>query len=785
MGIASKKLSQSELISIARSLFKVTSEDPGKNELIGLCPLHDDKNPSFNYNYQKDVFNCFAGCGSGDLIELWSKIKGYNKEDGFKQFCKEYKIPLDKPKTQKEPKKQTSADIKKAFDLFPPLPEAWIKRLYETKKWNPEIIKKLDIRLQTHYADKNTGKLIKLHKPERVAIPIFDKSGELKNIRLYKPKAKKHKIISWGKGFGTSRLFPATPFESDKPILLTEGESDTICALSYGFNAITQTSKLKTWTKADINIFKNKDVIIAYDADVPGQKYAKFAAENLFHIAKSVRMLLWPEYMGRLENGEWPKDKGQDLSDFFIKHNKTTKDFEDLFTTAKPFEVEKDPLLPSGVDSARQFFAKNLSGRFTFKPRLLAERILDDMSLMADPENGLMYKWNGKFWELYPEEHIESLCLKYLGDESQKNRAKDATYQIKTLSTLPSDREINDKTEWIATNNCMLNIKTLETAAHDKDYYNTFCLSVDYDPDSTDKCEKWLKFLQEDVQTPEVIMQLQEFAGYCLTRDTRFAKCLILVGPGSDGKSVFLKILRKLVGTENSSAVSFQELEDQFIRTSIYGKLLNISTEVGSRALESQYFKAIVTGDPISGAFKFQNAFPFTPFCKLAFATNKMPRVLDNSEGFFRRLLPVQFKVQYLQNNPDTDPFLEEKLEAEISEIFHWALIGLHRLLDNNKFTDSDETDSLMLNYRRLNNPVLCFIEDVCHLDPTASVQKDEIYKQYKSYCSEYGYNKLSRDNFIRELYSSKNSLTQYRPNIDGRRENRIKGITIDSIYTI
>ena len=107
MGKAAQHLSTSKLDEIARDLFAVKSEKGG--ELIGLCPAHEDKTPSFSFNPSKDVCHCFS-CGfKGDIITLWSKVKGSGdaKED-FKAFCKEYNISddLDAPVPAKKKKKE-------------------------------------------------------------------------------------------------------------------------------------------------------------------------------------------------------------------------------------------------------------------------------------------------------------------------------------------------------------------------------------------------------------------------------------------------------------------------------------------------------------------------------------------------------------------------------------------------------------------------------------------------------------------------------------------------------
>jgi len=45
-------------------------------ELVGLCPFHSEKTPSFSVNEEKGVFHCF-GCGeSGDVIAFVQKVEG-------------------------------------------------------------------------------------------------------------------------------------------------------------------------------------------------------------------------------------------------------------------------------------------------------------------------------------------------------------------------------------------------------------------------------------------------------------------------------------------------------------------------------------------------------------------------------------------------------------------------------------------------------------------------------------------------------------------------------------
>jgi putative DNA primase/helicase len=407
------------------------------------------------------------------------------------------------------------------------------------------------------------------------------------------------------------------------------------------------------------------------------------------------------------------------------------------------------------------------------------------MKLLSDPETGLIFRWNGKIWDIFDEDHIRRIAIEHLRGESQKSRVEDAVYQVKMLSTIPPGRKLNDADDWLCLDNGMMNLTTFKLSSHDPGYLCTYNLPVSFDPDTTKRCVRWEKYLLETVQTPEPIAQLQEFAGYCFIKNTLYQKALFLLGPGEDGKSIFLNILKEILGAENCAAVSFVDLENEFHRSSLYHKLINISTEVGAQAIESPYFKAISGGDMINAAFKHKNAFAFKPYCKLAFAGNSFPRIRDNSHGYFRRFLPVQFKRQFLEGDPLRDPHLFDALKEELSEIFCWALCGLARLREQKLFTTCDETKALMMSYRRSNNPVLCFTEDECNFGEDVSTEKKELYDAYRKYCGSYGYIPLNYDNFFRELMSSINHLKLYRPQINGERKNKIRGIEIRSFANV
>ncbi len=797
MSISKKYLSDSDRERICRSICHIEKGPDKKGELWGLCPIHGESETtpsiSFSYNIALDVYHCFSCGADGDLIKLYCEVNHLGQKVGFKSFCKQHHIPYGENHTHKKDTRpdmeissdETNALMKSAWEKFPPLSEEWLSRLEKERAWSRKWIEILNIRLQNTRLDKKTGLLAQISKPVKLAIPIKNEQGELMNIRLYEPGAKQFKILSFATSTGDARLFPAKPLH-EGIILLCEGESDTICALSHGFNAITQTSKIKNWPDDQMKYFKGRDVVIAYDADQAGQKYTRFAADALSGKAKSIKVVQWPAFMGVDESGAVPKDHGQDLTDYLVRHKKTAADLQELIDCALPWKSNSlssnDSNTGEYVENSNdvlQFFDHGVNNRYSFKPRLLAERLLQDNKLMFDPGTGLLYRWNGKFWAEYEREHLEAACVRYLCNEAQQGRIADASYQARILSTLPVGRAVNDQIDYICIQNGMLNINTFEIVPHDPEFLATYALPVTLDPESDKRCEVFERYLEMSVQDEEAIAQMQEFAGYILSRDTKYEKCLFLLGPGRDGKSKFINAMKDMVGIDNMSAVSFADLEKEFARSSLYNKMLNVSTEIGSNVIESAYFKAITSGDPIQAAFKHKDNFTFSPYCKLIFAGNILPRIKDNSDALFERILPVQFKRQFLEGDPDRDEHLGDKLKAERSEIFYWSLCGLKRLREQRRFSDSAATRKLMMEFRRSNNPIMCFVEDRCKLGENESVSKEDLYSEYDKYCRHNGYKQTNSNNFFRELYHAVGRLRIYQASTDGKRTRVADGISL------
>lgn len=739
MGKAVEFLEPSERGVIASECFDVDQSKCTKTEIYGLCPFHGEKQASFSYNPEKDLFHCHACSVSGDLIKLWSHFKGFSDpKEGFREFCKLYK-PDDK-RTDLPP---TPDELKAAWDAFPPLPQEIIAQMGRERKWSEDGIRDLDLRLQTLRWNKKVGMFVPEKRPRRIAIAVRDGRGQIRNIRSYLPGAKDFKLISAAKGLGKSRLWPEPSKWKDGPIWLLEGEPDVVCAWSHGLNSVTQTAGANTWKRTFSKSFDGRDVVIAYDADGKGIRGAEKVAANLAKVAKTVRIIRWPDFMGKQKDA-WPEDHGQDLTDWFAKHRRTRQELEELLIESTRVESKRGKL-----ESLQRFIGSDGN----FKPALLAREMLEEMELVSDPVSGLLYRWNGHFWEEIDTAYIRRRALLLLGEEGTSSRATDVASQIRDLSALPQGLTMNPDSNMLCLQNGMLDLTTYDLLPHRREFYATQMLGVPFLPNA--RCDRWVEFLRETIQDEYTIRVAQEWAGYCLTADVSFEKALLLYGRGSDGKSKFISILQALVGTQNCSAVSMPDLENEFYRATLFNKLFNSSTEIEGKAFASNWFKAIVSGDMISAAFKNRSPFEFKPNCKLVFACNRWPRVLDNTDGFYRRLLTITFKKQFKGHERDLQ--LEEKLMAELPGIFAWALVGLDRLRRQKDFTESADMKRSLVEYRYENNPVLGFVADCCRMRAAydgehLEIKQDALYSKYREFCSKCGFGPMNLNHFTREL---------------------------------
>lgn len=345
------------------------------------------------------------------------------------------------------------------------------------------------------------------------------------------------------------------------------------------------------------------------------------------------------------------------------------------------------------------------------------------------------------------QEDIEEAMIRHIPALKRMQRQETIAYL-----QLKAKHKNFASTKYVVVKNGVFNLETWQLEDFTPEIITRNKIPVAYIPGAyyvvTDKT-----FNKIAVNDKKIRAILEEILGYILFRRNEFAATFILTGDGSNGKSSYLKIIRKLIGSDNASSLDLNELDQRFKTAELFGKLANIGDDIGKGYIkESSIFKKLSTGETLNVERKGKDPFDFTNYAKLIFSANEMPRINDFSDGLGRRLQIVPFKAKFTPNDDDYDPFITDKLlsDESMQYVLNLALKSLKRLLVEKKFTKSKAVEAELIKYQEENNPIISFVnnEDV---ELERAVVGD-VYLQYKVYCAENGFQSVSNVNFSKQV---------------------------------
>lgn len=245
-------------------------------------------------------------------------------------------------------------------------------------------------------------------------------------------------------------------------------------------------------------------------------------------------------------------------------------------------------------------------------------------------------------------------------------------------------------------------------------------------------------FINQITETPEEEVLLKEVAGYCFFREMPFQNFFLFVGSGANGKTVFLNILRALLGTENVSNESLQNLvENRFSPANLYLKNANIFGDLSSKALkDAGIIKLLTGGDTVSAEQKFKKGFQFKNYAKIIASCNEVPETPDMSEGFFRRAILINFPKCF---EGKEDRNLTKKLTKPevLSDFFLEAITAFKMALKENNLIKTETIAEKKSIYLTFSDSPFAFMEENLEYNPEEMLSTEEIYNKYKSFCKQ------------------------------------------------
>jgi putative DNA primase/helicase len=375
-----------------------------------------------------------------------------------------------------------------------------------------------------------------------------------------------------------------------------------------------------------------------------------------------------------------------------------------------------------------------------------------------------VYLYNGAYWRLFDNSELQE----FLGKASEKmgvDKFDARHYQFReqlykqflAVSNLPKPNQEYDTV--------LINLKngTFEISPHKqflrpskKEDFLTYQLPFEYNPDAKAPifCE-YLNKVQPDIKRQNI---LAEYLAYIFIKTSflKLEKTLLLYGSGANGKSVFFEIVNAMLGSENISCFSLQNLtnENGYYRAMLSNKLLNYSSEINGK-LETSIFKQLVSGEPVDARLPYGDPFTISDYAKLIFNCNELPKDVEQTDAFFRRFLIIPFDTIIPENEQDKE--LSKKIIInELSGVFNWILDGLNRLLCQRNFTQSEVVNKQLEEYRKQSDSVLIFLDDENYEKSNDKyILFKELFNSYLSYCNESNYRPCSTRNFSKRLQNA------------------------------
>lgn len=279
-------------------------------------------------------------------------------------------------------------------------------------------------------------------------------------------------------------------------------------------------------------------------------------------------------------------------------------------------------------------------------------------------------------------------------------------------------------------------------------------LGAEYNPHA--KCPTWCSFLNRITAGDiELVEFLQRAIGYTLTGSTREQVLFVLHGPGANGKSVLLRVIRLLAGDYGADGAvdtfldrTRRESSNDLARLAQVRFVCASELDEGKQLAES-LVKTVTGGEAISARFLYREYFEFVPAFKVWLACNHKPRISGDDNGIWRRIRLVPLRVTIPPEEQDRD--LLEKLRRELPGILNWTIVGA-RAWQHNGLGPPAAVTAATQAYRAESDAIGEWLGERCTLTAGAAIQAKLLYDDYAKYVGDRGAHPLSMKRWAQRM---------------------------------
>ncbi len=416
--------------------------------MLGLCPFHNEKTPSFTVSPAKGIYKCF-GCGKGgNAVNFIMDHEHYSYPEALKYLAKKYSIEIEESEqTPEEKEKQDEQESLYHVTAF--AQEYFTRNLHETEEGkavalsylknrgiSDAMIEKFQIGYCidkfedfTNYAVKEGYKRKYLEKSGltinkdgryydrfrgRVMFPVHSVSGRVIAFggRILSSEKSKAKYVNSPESdiYNKSRVLYGI-YHARNAILkndncyLVEGYTDVISLHQAGIENVVASSGTSL-TVDQIKLIKRftPNITILYDGDEAGLKASFRGIDMILEEGMNVKVVLFPE--GEDPDSYASNHRSEEVENF-VQDN--AKDFITFKTDILLKEAKNDPIKRAGlIKEIVQSIAVIPDGIYR------SVYVRECSSIMNIPEQTLMNELNKSLRKKYSErykgqgfEHVE------------------------------------------------------------------------------------------------------------------------------------------------------------------------------------------------------------------------------------------------------------------------------------------------------------------------------------------------------------------------------------------
>ena len=290
-------------------------------------------------------------------------------------------------------------------------------------------------------------------------------------------------------------------------------------------------------------------------------------------------------------------------------------------------------------------------------------------------------------------------ALLYLGKNVPKKRTRECVYDI--LLNDPKNKlfqeDVPTKRTRANFKNGLVDVSGDEPVLIPHTPDEVFFSQIPNDYDSEAQCGLFDEYLSNTLDEKYHTF-IYEWIGYCLFESYELQYILFLHGVPRAGKSTLQRLLDHVVGQHNSSSLSLEQMNNEPHSTAaLLGKLINNAGEVNYRDLKKGVgmLNQLSGGDSVTVNPKYKSVFTFTNRARLIFSMNHLPKIYDESDGFYRRVKRVEYKNEMTHDEMAKYYDLKTGLFSDecVRGVIRKSVAAYHKLVQQDATDFSMKTD--------------------------------------------------------------------------------------------